>query len=213
MKLETIALWEMIFTGVSALFTLVLTTIIIIQTSKLHKNQQNLERHIEKNQGELQKKLNQSQIEMQQRQIKLDVYKYRREVYLSLIKVFRFCDSIENAINTVKSIKQSPSNFLQMLIINKKQYVEGNSDFLDILLESKHLFDDIIYEKIKATTEYFNLILSCTAILEYNTKDEDFDFAMQTMKSCIECIEKICEEKNILLQLLEHELNVSNLEK
>ena len=58
-----IAFWEMVFTGASALFTLVLTIIIIRQTSKLHKNQQELEERLDKSQSELQEKLNQSQIE------------------------------------------------------------------------------------------------------------------------------------------------------
>lgn len=208
-----IAFWEMVFTGASALFTLVLTIIIIRQTSKLHKNQQELEERLDKSQSELQEKLNQSQIEMQQRQIKLDVYEYRREVYLGLTKIFNLCSSIKSLMDELKIDTFEPDEFLLILEKEMSEHIADNSDIVYSLKESKHLFNVEIFERIKIVDENFKAILSCITILNFYKGNEDDKISETITKSGIRYVKTICNEKEELIELLDKELDVSNLEK
>ena len=208
-----IAFWEMVFTGASALFTLVLTIIIIRQTSKLHKNQQELEERLDKNQSELQEKLNQSQIEMQQRQLKLDVYEYRREVYLGLTKIFNLCSSIEGLMNELQIDTFAPSDFVVILEKEMSEHVGDSSEIVFSLNESKHLFNDEILNRIEIVNKNFKAILSCITILNFYKSAEDEKIPKTVTKSGIIYINTICNEKEKLIELLDKELDVSCLEK
>ena len=199
---DIIAFWGLIVSIGSFIVTTVLTIYIIRQTTRLNKRQQNLERMI-----------NQSQIEMQQRQLKLDVYEYRREVYLGLTKIFNLCSSIKRLMDELKIDAFEPDEFVLILENEMSENVGDGSDIVYSLKESKHLFNAEIFNRIKIVDENFKAILSCITILNFQKGNGDYKFSENITKSGICYIKTICNEKEELIELLDKELDVSNLEK
>lgn len=70
---------------ISVAISAILTYIIISQTRKISRNQ-----------NELEKKMNDQQMTIQKRQIRVDIFPYKREIYLNLFKVLEFANFFEN---------------------------------------------------------------------------------------------------------------------
>ena len=206
---EIIALIDVIITSL-------LTGVIIWQAFKLNKSQQQLEERLNRNQSELQEKLNQSQIEMQQRQLKLDVYEYRRSVYLKITRVFSAFSVIESFLKDAKIKTVEPTELIKL--VDKEFNEVDRLDISESLKESKHLFNNVIFEKIKSVDTDFELIMNCIYIIKYyNRQDsinkDDDKFLQSLSNMSVDSIHAIIREKDELIMLLDDELDVSNLEK
>lgn len=206
---EIIALIDVIITSL-------LTGVIIWQAFKLNKSQQQLEERLNRNQSELQEKLNQSQIEMQQRQLKLDVYEYRRSVYLAITRIFSAFSVIESFFKkaNIKTVKP-----MELVKLVDKEFNEVNRlSISESLKESKHLFNNEIFEKINSVDIDFELIMNCIYIIKhYKRQDsinkDDDKFLQSLSNMSVDSIHAIIREKDELIMLLDDELDVSNLEK
>lgn len=206
---EVIALIDVIITSI-------LTGVIIWQSYRLHKNQNALEEKLNQSQLDMQKMLNKTQTEMQQRQLKLDVYEYRREIYLCLSKIFSFVDAFNSLLNAVDGSALNPSQYTFLLENIENEYIDSGSNLSERLLEAQHLFSDQIYKKINDVANKYNMIIKSIPIIKFHEKAEQYideDFANEIMNLSIKFIGEICEEKDSIIELLDKELDVSNLEK
>ncbi len=180
----------MIFTGASALFTLVLTIIIIYQTYSLHKKQQKLEK----------------------KQLKVNVYKYRHEVYRNLITVFDYCynlkmhDEWESFRDlSVKDLKQ-----INELVISRTNGFSSSVE--DVINGAKHLFNKDIAEEINYVNNRFGIIVTTFNILQDDSSDIPEGFNDNCIRLIVHSIYEVDSKKDELINLLDEELDISNLE-
>lgn len=204
---------DLVFSLLSIGITSLLTVLIIIQTKKLTKKQQ-----------ELDKVLNESQRELQQRQLKLDLYNYRRDVYVNLAKIYKFTKIAKVFLfDGEKDIYSNvPSKAESILRITGYIVRIDNSDVSSALAESNCLFSKVVSDKINYTNHNFAMIWITLNQLS-NKKEDNKEQQKQNKTEDIEIKEmvddlkfqigRIEKDKIFVMDSIKAELDVANLEK
>lgn len=202
--------YDLVFSLLSIGITSLLTVLIIIQTKKLTKKQQ-----------ELDKALNESQREIQQRQLKLDLYNYRREIYRNIIKIYRFCE-LSNLFFTYCDYKKRKPDEIKKYYDRTEQLCYQNPTELSlILLESKYLLPEelsnIIF-KIKVDFDELRGDMAAPQALCEIMTDEEKEklLPLQIKEKMIDAqmrIKSILNTKEFIIDRMSSELDISKLEK
>lgn len=204
---------NLVFSLFSIGITSLLTVLIIIQTKKLTKKQQ-----------ELDKVLNESQRELQQRQLKLDLYNYRRDVYVNLAKIYEFTKIAKVFLfDGEKDIYSNvPAKAESILRVTGYIVRIDNSDVSSVLAESNCLFSEKISKQINFINHDFAMIWITLNQLS-NRKDENKeqeeqnsteDLIIRSMVNDLQFkIEQILNHKDTVMDDIKAELDVANLEK
>lgn len=187
-------------------FTLILTGIIIYQTSKNSRKQL-----------ELTKNINQQQKSIQKRQLKVDIYPYKREIYVHLTKVYEFTHTLNNLFERIDLKIKSGKDIFGIYQNLQKQFVPDVFETLWRLRESKYIMPSSLCNNIDLIRTNFDEIL--TLLYSFNLyadilTPEEFD---EIKISSLEKIEASCKiilsNRNLIESMIIEELNISNLEK
>lgn len=211
--MSTYEVHDLVFSLFSIGITSLLTVLIIIQTKKLTKKQQ-----------ELDKVLNESQRELQQRQLKLDLYNYRRDVYVNLAKIYEFT-KIANVFlfEDEKDIYSDvPAKAKSILEITGYIVRIDNSDVSSVLAESNCLFSEKISSEINFINHDFAMIwITLNQLSNKNEENKKQQKQNSTEGIVIKAmvndlqfkIDQILKHKDTVMDNIKSELDVSNLEK
>lgn len=202
-------IWDIVLSIISVIVSSVLTALIIRQTKKLNDKQQ-----------ELDKMLNESQKELQQRQLKLDLYNYRRGIYINLAKIYDFTEFAKVMIVDDKSIKyEIAKNLANTTIKISKKFVEINSsEISSVLVEANCLFNTDISEKILCTNYNYKMLwIDLNELITLDKKmhsDKKYNMLLEEFVDDAKFrINEILATKDIIMDSIKTELDVSNLEK
>lgn len=183
---------------IDVIITTVLTGVIIWQTYRLHKKQQ-----------ELEERINNSQLEMQQKQLRLEIYNYRRTVYSHLIRVFDFCSRFQRLYDMFDEKDDMVQKFLLSFKVSCSDYSKWEFDFEEAINNAKHIFDNNLYLKIEEVFRSFEIVINIKEIAESDIKS-GANFVKYIVSESIKIIESINIQKDTILDMLDEELNVSH---
>lgn len=204
---------DIILSAVNFFVSAVLTIFIILQTNRLNKKQQKLD-----------KALNESQRELQQRQLKLDLYNYRRDVYVNLANIYEFTKIANIFMFGVKKDIYSDASIEAKFILEIAGYIVkiNNSDISSVLAESNFLFSDKVSNQINFIYhEFLKIWITLNQLSNKNEKNKeqqelnnDIDIVTkETVDDLKYRIDKILKHKDVVMNDIKSELDVSNLEK
>lgn len=209
-NLSPYEIWDIVLSIISVIVSSVLTALIIIQTKKLTKKQQ-----------ELDKALNESQRELQQRQLKLDLYNYRREVYRNILKVYTFCINTQFFFEYENYKKLTPKTIEEYHRINEQMSYDNPAELSQILIEAKYLFPEDISDIILQIQKDFDTLLGDMNAPQklYNIMKEEqrqtklAPLIEEKMTDAQNRVKSILDTKDFIIEKISSELDISKLEK
>lgn len=213
-------LHDLVFSLLSIGITTLLT-VLIIQTNRLNKKQQKLDKTLNESQRELQLALNQSQRELQQRQLKLDLYNYRREVYRNILKVYTFCSNTQFFFEYEDYKKLTPKTIEKYHRINEQISYDNPSELSQILIEAKYLFPEDVSNIVLQIQKDFDTLLGdmnapkklYNIITQEERKTKLSPLIEEKMTDAQNRVKSILDTKEFIIERISSELDISKLEK
>jgi len=196
----------MIINILGIVFTIILTGIIIFQTSKNSRKQL-----------ELTKNINQQQNSIQKRQIKLDIYPYKREIYVHITKVYEFTHTLNQLFERIDLKNKSGKDIFGIYQGLQKQFILDVFETLWSLRESKYILPSSISNTIDDIRTNFDEIQSLLYSFNFYdnilTQEEFNEIKISNLEKIEASCKIILSNRNMIESQLIDELNISNLEK
>lgn len=183
----TIQYWTMIISGFSMIVELVLTIIIIFQTHKNAKNQQ-----------ELEIKFNEQQQMMQEKQYRIDTLPFKREIYINLYKIFQRTQIIKDIVK-ISLLKEKTLKEIGEIYecIDDVDIIDSSKVMLS-LKEAEYIFPKNIYSSIKCVEKAYDEMVSTFKICKTLSSIFQDPESIEEIKQ--ENIDKISNNIEIILK-------------
>lgn len=150
--IEANEIWlNIAISAVSTVFSIVLTVIIICQTSRLTKQQSEQELRINRQQEKL-------QFELQRRQALLDTFEHRNAIYRALNKVFQLTIEYRALFEKIQDAleKKSCDKLFELFDLYRTTIDINVSETLWLFKQAEYVFAPNIHEIIKQIATDFN---------------------------------------------------------
>lgn len=190
----------------SLLVTSLLTVIIIVQTAKLAKKQNEQEKLINKQQEDLQK-----------RQIKIDTFDYKNNIYHALYKVFQMTGEIEGIFSKISLKEKTAEQLHQMFDILREQLKIDVSETIWLFKQAEYILPSNIYDSVRIISKDFDELTGDIGKLGFYpqilTDDELNTEKQKLLEDIREKAKQINDHVYFITSIMPRELDISSLEK
>lgn len=197
--------------GLSLLFSTILTYLIIRQTKNLSRQQVKIEENI-----------NLKQIEVQKKQILVEAYPYKREIYCNVSAVLELCHKIKALQKSVSLQSKDPAQLLQVFNVLQKQYVPDSKKALWSMREAEYVLPKNIFptvldirENYDSMCAHFNAPAIITKLLtpQEIEKGVDEEMKLHEIDEAINCCDRIVKHTLFIESIMPSELDISEASK
>lgn len=208
---ETNEIWlNIIISAVSAVFSIILTAIIIRQTSKLANQQSEQELRINQQEEKL-------QLELQRRQALLDTFEHRNTIYRAINKVFQLTTEYRDLFEKIQGdLEKKPCDKLFELFDLYRTTIDINvSETLWLFKQAEYVFAPNIHETIKQISAEFNEMTGSVAKLKVFPKiltpDELEKSKLELLADIYVRSQRINKHIYFIESIMPRELDIHNL--
>lgn len=204
--LENEVLLNLAISFLAFIVTSIMTVIIITQTSKLSKKQNEQERLISKRQEDLQK-----------RQIKIDTFEYKNSIYRILYKVFQMTGEIEDIFSKISLQEKQMEQLYQLFDILRSQLKIDVSETLWLFKQAEYILPANIYSSIYDIAGNFNELTGDIRKFDLFSKILTPDEITKEKQKLLDDIYARAKQINshvlFINSVMPHELDISSIEK
>ena len=200
------AIFNIAIALLSLLVTSILTVIIIVQTARLAKKQNEQEKLINKQQEDLQK-----------RQIRIDTFDYKNNIYSALYKVFQMTGEIEDIFSKISLKEKTAEQLHQMFDILREQLKIDVSETIWLFIQAEYILPSNIYDSVRVISKNFDELTGDVGkfglypkILTENELETEKQKLLEDIR---ERAKQINDHVYFITSVMPQELDISSLEK
>lgn len=204
--IENEAIFNIAIALLSLLVTSILTVIIIVQTAKLAKKQNEQEKLINKQQEDLQK-----------RQIRIDTFDYKNNIYHALYKVFQMTGEIEDIISKISLKEKTAEQLYQMFDILRELLKIDVSETMWLFKQAEYILPSNIYDSVRVISKNFDELTGDVGKFSLYPKilttDELETEKQKLLEDIRDRVKQINDRVCFITSVMPKELDISSLEK
>lgn len=190
----------------SFVVTSILTIVIIAQTSKLAKKQ---------NEQEI--KINEQQQDWQKRQMRIDTFDYKNNIYRALCKVFQLTGEIVDIFPKIRIYEKEMDQLCQLFDILLSQLKIDVSETLWLFKQAEYILPENIYASVRDIAKDFDELTGDIGKFKFYPTiltPEEVDAEKNKLLDDIQYrAEQINRHVLFITTIMPHELDISALEK
>lgn len=190
----------------SFVVTSILTIVIIAQTSKLAKKQ---------NEQEI--KINEQQQDWQKRQMRIDTFDYKNNIYRALCKVFQLTGEIADIFPKIRLYEKEMDQLCQLFDILLSQLKIDVSETLWLFKQAEYILPENIYASVRDIAKDFDELTGDIGKFKFYPTILTPEEVVTEKNKLLDDIQYRAEQINrhvlFITTIMPHELDISALEK